>query len=147
MVRIQPNWVNLETSIRHHPHRRWFEVAPLGGAKNNAAYFGNSCGLSVDTRHTSQLLSQTPENNLPLSTSRVLFFANSTPVAFIKFVFGSGFTGMFNSVLNAGTAEPFGIAPAKPVAYKELVNVFARSAKCPARLKSKSTNLWNNRVF
>jgi hypothetical protein len=30
---------------------------------------------------------------------------------------GAGFTGISNSALNAGTAEPFGIAPAKPVAY------------------------------
>jgi hypothetical protein len=30
---------------------------------------------------------------------------------------GAGFTGTYNSALNAGTAKPFGIAPAKPVAY------------------------------
>jgi hypothetical protein len=31
--------------------------------------------------------------------------------------FGAGFTGTSNSALYAGTAEPIGIAPAKPVAY------------------------------
>jgi hypothetical protein len=32
-------------------------------------------------------------------------------------LFGTGFTGTSNSALNAGTAEPIWIAPAKPVAY------------------------------
>ncbi len=36
---------------------------------------------------------------------------------YIRMLLGSSHTGIFNSILNPGTAEPFGIAPAKPVAY------------------------------
>ena len=111
----------------YHPHSGGFEVAPPRGAKNNAV----NSAIPTDPQSEFILIViyksfiQNIRITCPILHPLFSIFAISTKIVFVDLILRRCFTGTSNSALYAGTAEPIGIAPAKPVAYNmELSTTF-----------------------